>query len=212
MKYKLIILDFDGTLADTFWWFVKNIRAVSDKYGFKKIKDDEVEKLRNFDAKYMIKYVGFPVLKLPAIAKYMRILMSDEIDSIQLFDGISDLLERLHQAGYILAVVSTNSEKNVRLVLGTELNGLITDYECGVSLFSKEAKLKKISRKCKIPLSEAIYIADELRDIHSARNVELDIGVVSWGYTKPDALKKMQPTYFFNSVDKIINTFIESYK
>ena len=203
MKYKLVIFDFDGTLADTFYWFVKNIRAVADKYGFKNITDEEVEDLRNFDAKHMIKHVGFPMLKLPLIATHMRGLMKKEIHTIKLFDGVPKMLHELHGVGLTLAVVSTNSEENVKTVLGPELSALISDYECGVLLFGKEAKFKKISHKCKISLSEAIYIADEMRDLHSAQKVGLDIGFVSWGYTNPEPLKKMKPTMFFEKVEEI---------
>jgi len=91
----------------------------------------------------------------------------------------------------------------VKSVLGADLSALVTDYECGVSLFSKEAKLKKISHKCKIPLSEAIYIADELRDFKSAQNVGLDLGAVAWGYTNPAALQKLHPTLFFENMEEI---------
>jgi len=208
LKYKLVILDFDGTLADTFPWFVKNIRAVADKYGFKHIKDEEVEELRNFDAKHMIKHVGFPILKLPLIATHMRGLMKKEIHTIKLFDGVPEMLQKLHNAGLTLAVVSTNSQENVRAVFGPDLSALVTDFECGVSLFSKEAKLKKISHKCKIPLSEAIYIADEMRDFESAQNVGLDLGAVRWGYTNPEALKKLHPTLFFESVGVIVKKLV----
>jgi len=208
LKYKLVILDFDGTLADTFPWFVKNIRAVADKYGFKHIKDEEVEELRNFDAKHMIKHVGFPILKLPLIATHMRGLMKKEIHTIKLFDGVPEMLQKLHNAGLTLAVVSTNSQENVRAVFGPDLSALVTDFECGVSLFSKEAKLKKISHKCKIPLSEAIYIADEMRDFESAQNVGLDLGAVSWGYTNPEALKKLQPTLFFENMGETVEKLV----
>ena len=203
LKYKLVILDFDGTLADTFPWFVKNIRAVADKYGFKNITDEEVEDLRNFDAKHMIKHVGFPMLKLPLIATHMRGLMKKEIHTIKLFDGVPEMLRTLYDAGLTLAVVSTNSQENVKSVLGPDLSALISDYECGVLLFGKEAKFKKISHKCKIPLSEAIYIADEMRDLDSARHVGLDIGFVSWGYTNPEPLRKLNPNVFFEKVDEI---------
>jgi len=209
VKYPLIIFDFDGTLADTFHWFVKNIRAVADKYGFKNITDEEVEDLRNFDAKHMIKHVGFPILKLPLIATHMRGLMKKEIHTIRLFDGVPEMLHTLHDAGFTLAVVSTNSQENVKSVLGPDLSGLISDYECGVLLFGKEAKFKKISHKCKIPLSEAIYIADELRDFDSARHVGLDIGFVSWGYTNPEPLKQMNPTMFFEKVEEIAEKLVE---
>lgn len=209
MRYKLIIFDFDGTLADTFEWFVKNVRAVADKYGFKNVTDEEVEELRNFDARHMIKHVGFPIIKLPLIATHLRGLMNNEIDTIKLFDGVPEMLHKLHDAGYTLAVVSTNSQENVKTVLGPDLSALISDYECGVLLFGKEAKFKKITHNCKIPLSEAIYIADEIRDFESARKVKMDIGAVAWGYTNPEALKKLEPTLFFEKVEEIGNELVE---
>ena len=143
------------------------------------------------------------MLKLPLIATHMRGLMKKEIHTIRLFDGVPEMLHTLHDAGFTLAVVSTNSQENVKSVLGPDLSGLISDYECGVLLFGKEAKFKKISHKCKIPLSEAIYIADEMRDFDSARHVGLDIGFVAWGYTNPEALRKLNPTVFFENVGEI---------
>ena len=43
MKYKLAIFDFDGTLADSFPWFLGIINDVADKYRFRQIEDYEVE-------------------------------------------------------------------------------------------------------------------------------------------------------------------------
>ena len=35
MAYKLIIFDLDGTLSDSFPWFLSVVSAVADKHGFK---------------------------------------------------------------------------------------------------------------------------------------------------------------------------------
>jgi phosphoglycolate phosphatase len=32
MKYRLVIFDFDGTLADTFSWFLGVANQIADKY------------------------------------------------------------------------------------------------------------------------------------------------------------------------------------
>ena len=37
MKYKLIIFDFDGTLAHTLPWFVGVINQVAEKFKFNKV-------------------------------------------------------------------------------------------------------------------------------------------------------------------------------
>lgn len=202
-KYNLIIFDFDGTLADTFDWFVKNIRLMSDKFDFRNVQDHEIPELRNHDAKYMMKFVGFPMLKLPLIATQMRNLMTSEIDKVQLFPGITEMLEQLAQQNFKLAVVSTNSTKNVKHVLGNKISSLIDHFECGVSMFGKEAKLKKAVKKCECKLTESIYIADELRDIEAAHKIGMAFGAVSWGYTNVEAIEKKNPELTFSSVSEI---------
>ena len=46
MKYRLVIFDFDGTLADSFPWFVGTLNAVADKFKFKRIEEGAIERLR----------------------------------------------------------------------------------------------------------------------------------------------------------------------
>ena len=117
-KYKMIIFDFDGTLADTLPWFMNVVNKVAEKYHFKKIEKDEYEHVRGFDVQKMINHLGVPVWKIPLIANYMHNLQSHDIDQISLFAGIDNFLHRLHEMGMSLAVVSSNSYENVRHVLG----------------------------------------------------------------------------------------------
>ena len=44
--YKLVIFDFDGTLADSFPWFLKTINAVALRYHFKQIDPEQIDNLR----------------------------------------------------------------------------------------------------------------------------------------------------------------------
>jgi phosphoglycolate phosphatase len=42
MKYRLAIFDFDGTLADSFPFFVRVINQLAEQHGFKKVDLDLV--------------------------------------------------------------------------------------------------------------------------------------------------------------------------
>jgi len=46
VPYSLIIFDFDGTLADSFPWFLRNVNDVADRFGFRRIAHGDVESLR----------------------------------------------------------------------------------------------------------------------------------------------------------------------
>ncbi|MBN1294629.1 MAG: HAD-IA family hydrolase [Candidatus Latescibacteria bacterium] len=204
MKYKCVIFDFDGTLADTYPWVMSVINQVADKYKFKRVEKNEQETLRGYDAGSLLQHLGVPLWKIPQIANHMRTLMTQNIYRISLFDGVSDLLQRLSENGAVLAVVSSNSYDNVRHVLGQKNVDWIDYYECGVSIFGKPAKLKKIMRKSGIPNSESIYIGDEIRDMEAAKNAKIDFGGVSWGYNNVEALKAHASGVVFSDINEII--------
>ncbi len=51
MNYGLAIFDLDGTLLDSFPWFLGIINAVADKYRFRRIAPDQVEALRGMGSR-----------------------------------------------------------------------------------------------------------------------------------------------------------------
>jgi phosphoglycolate phosphatase len=200
VTYKLIIFDFDGTLADTFPFVLSIIDQVADKYNFRKINQAEIDRLRDYDARKVLKYLGIPFWKVPTIANYGLELLAKEIDRLVLFEGIGPLLQALSNQGTKLAIVSANRHENILKVLGPENAALINYYECGVPIFGKQSKLKRILHKTGLRPDEAICIGDEIRDIHAAQKVKIPFGAVSWGYTKVEALRACSPHEVFTSV------------
>ncbi len=205
MKYKLLIFDFDGTLADTFSWFVNVINNVADRFGFRRLDMNNLEQLRNLDAKQMMKMHGVPLWKMPVIAKHMRGLMSNQIDRINRFEGVESLLHQLSQRGITLAVVTSNGVENVQHVLGPELTALISHFECGVSMYGKQSKLKRVLRESGILKENALFIGDEIRDLAASQNVGIDFGAVSWGYNSIESLEANHPAFVFHRIEEILD-------
>lgn len=203
MKYKLVIFDFDGTLADSFPWFTGVINEVADKYRFKKVAAGEQETLRGYSVNQILKHLEVPVWKIPKIAHHLRDRMTQDIHKVTLFDGVDALLQRLSQQGATLALVSSNSYENVRQVLGNN-TAAIHHYECGVDVFGKASKLRKVLAKSKMQPDDAIYIGDEIRDIEAANEVRIASGSVTWGYNRADVLQAHAPHAVFNSLEEIV--------
>ena len=201
MTIKLVIFDFDGTLADSFGWFSRVLNGVADRYAFRRVEPHEVEALRGLSAREMVKHLGVPAWKLPLIARHMRRLKARE--PAALFEGTSAMLRTLSARGTALAVVSSDSEDNVRRTLGPALAGLIAHYACGASLFGKAAKFRSVLRHARLSPSDTIAIGDELRDLEAARGAGIAFGAVTWGYTRPDALAAHAPEEMFNSIGEI---------
>jgi phosphoglycolate phosphatase len=203
MKYRLAIFDFDGTLADSLPWFRSVFNSVATRYGFRALDDAEFEELRGMGNREIIRRVGVPLWKIPMIAAHMKRLMAEDIDGIALFDGAAEMLRDLKSSGMRLAVVSSNSEKNIRRVLGHENAALIDHYGCGASIFGKPPKFRQVLRRSGVRAHEAICIGDEVRDAEAARSLGIPFAAVSWGYATPELLASQEPDQMFVSVGDI---------
>lgn len=208
MKYKLAIFDFDGTLADSFPWLLRIMNGVADKYGFRRIEDHEIELLRGYDNKKIIEHLKIPTWKMLLVANHMRRLMRRDIGEIFLFPGVSQMLGELTAKGIATAIVTSNSEANVRTVFGPENANLIKYYIGGAGLFGKSAKIKKVLRWSKISAAETIYIGDEVRDLQAAHSVGMAFGAVSWGYASPESLMIHSPEEVFLEMNDIVERLV----
>jgi len=208
MKYKLVIFDFDGTLADTFPFVLKIMDQVSEKFHLKKVDRNEIDMLRGFDARRVMSHLDVPLWKVPAISKHVMTLLSEEVRFLSLFEGIDQLLKDLSGRGIKISIVTSNSYENVCKILGPENAALVQYYECGVHLFGKQAKLKKVLKASGVGPDEAICIGDEIRDIQAAQKVKIPFGAVGWGFTNIEALKAHAPAEVFTRVDEIAERII----
>lgn len=204
MAYRLVIFDFDGTLADSADWFISMTNGVADRFRFRKISDEEVAMLRGRSSREVVAYMRVPAWKMPLIARHARKLVAQHASSIPLFPGVEDLLRGLVAKGVKVALVSSNSEANVRSILGPGIADLVTIYDCGASVFGKTPKFRAVVRRAKVPKSEVISIGDETRDIEAAAKAGIASGAVTWGYARPEILAEHKPTILFNAMSEIL--------
>ncbi len=95
MTYKLVIFDFDGTLADSFPWFVKVFDTLAERYRYKRLAEHEGALLRGMSAWQIIQHLGIPAWKLPLIARHARLLAKRDRAQIILFPGVDRMLAQL---------------------------------------------------------------------------------------------------------------------
>ncbi len=201
--YRLIIFDFDGTLADSAPWFVGVLGSLADRHGFRRVGADEVEALRGLSSREIIKRLGVSPWRLPFIARDMKARMNTDIGTIRLFAGAGEMLTALDGADLRLAVVSSNAEANVRAVLGPDLAGRIDHYGCGASLFGKAAHFRRAMKAAGVSPGQTLCIGDEPRDGEAARKAGAAFGAVAWGYATADSLASEKPAHSFTDIADI---------
>ena len=147
MKYKLVIFDFDGTLADSASWFLGILNDLARRHGFRSVTAAEIEMLRGRGNREIIRYLNLARWRLPFIAADVRRRAAADAASISLFDGAERLLDTLHRNGVKCAIVSSNSEANVRRVLGAKAAGAVSLFDCGAGLFGKAKRFRRLMKR-----------------------------------------------------------------
>lgn len=202
-KYKLAIFDFDGTLADTYPWMLHIADRLATEYNYDPITPQQWDELREMGVMKLMKKYRFPLWRLPEIANEIQTRMKRDIHKINLFENMVTVLKELFQNDVKLALVSSNSCENIQKVLGQEALSYFSFFECGVSMFSKQAKFKKVLKASGFSAKNTICIGDEIRDIQAARKANIPFGAVAWGYTNVEKLCALLPQEIFHSVNEI---------
>jgi phosphoglycolate phosphatase len=205
MTYKLVVFDFDGTLADSLGWFIGTLGELASRHGFRHVTEAEIAMLRGYDSRAIIRYLGVPHWRLPFIAADLRGRAAAEAAKIGLFDGIAPLLDALHRNGIPCGIVSSNAEATVRGVLGPERAGIVGFYECGVDVFGKAKRFRRMMRRAGMKPRETIFIGDEQRDIEAAQAVGAAAGAVTWGVATRELLARCTPTMMFDHPGEIVS-------
>jgi len=203
LAYRLVIFDFDGTLADSGDWFISMVNDVAARFRFRQVTEAEVDMLRSRSSREVVRYMGVPAWKMPFIARHARKLVAANASQIAMFEGAEAVLRRLHDQGIKLALVSSNAEANVREIMGPACADLFEQFNCGASLYGKTRKFNAVIRKARVERSEVLSVGDETRDIEAAAKAGIASGAVTWGYQRPELLAAHKPTHLIDSLADI---------
>lgn len=202
-SFRLAIFDYDGTLADSAQWFAANLNDFARRHRFREVTDDEIDALRSMPTRDVIRYMKIRPWKLPGIARDMRRAAADPSATPKLFPGVPELLERVQRKGVTIAVVSSNTELNIRMGLGEANAARVAAFSCGASLFGKAGKLRRLAHRFGIPGAQVLCAGDDSRDVDAAHKAGLRSAAVTWGYAKEEALRSARPDFVVQSIDEL---------
>jgi phosphoglycolate phosphatase len=200
MNYRLAAFDFDGTLADSFGFFVANVNSLARRHGFREMDPSRLEEYRGREPRELMRLHGLPMWKLPVIARDFMALMARDVAQVRLFEGVAEELRALSDRGVALAIVTSNSLENVRQVLGEQLMGHIRHLECGASMFGKRRRLERLVRAAAVDRRSCVYVGDQPTDGEAARAAGLAFAAVHWGYASAESLERCGPALRLRSV------------
>ncbi len=208
---KLIIFDFDGTLADTLSALLRITNRLAPEFGYSQISDEQVANLKYLSSWEIIRFSKVALWKLPFLLKRVKEEFPGEVRNVKFFPGVIELLNTLKLQGYRLGIVSSNSESNIRSLLKANQIEDLFDFVTGASTFGKGKAIGKLIKQYDCSKSDVIYIGDEIRDIQAARSISIRIVSVGWGFNAPTALMDRQPDLLITKPLALLNALARFY-
>jgi HAD superfamily hydrolase (TIGR01509 family) len=203
---KVLIFDFDGTIADSFDTVLGIANRLADEFGYSPTSPETAEHLKDLSSREIIRQSQVAFWQIPFLLKRLRSELRHEIRHLHLIPGMQAALQELHQQGHHLGIVTSNSQENVAAFL--EIHGLSALFDfigSGLTVFGKARVIRATLRHYQIDPATVIYVGDETRDIEAARKIGVPAIAVSWGYNSSQALASHHPDVLVHQPAELVN-------
>ncbi len=197
MKFKLLIFDLDGTIADTIYSIRDAVNMTMEKYSFPCRSYEQVRMAIGNGARELIR-LSLPVEVSENAELVDRVLADYEVLYGQThsrvkecYPYIKEVLSTLKERGYILAVLSNKQDRYVKGIIRSLLeNGEISHAQGQTALPKKPdptVPLMIADSFCVLP-TECAFIGDSEVDVKTAKNAGMTAVACSWGYREREVL------------------------
>ncbi|MEB3218707.1 MAG: HAD-IA family hydrolase [Nostocales cyanobacterium 94392] len=205
MTQKVIIFDFDGTIADTVDALVTIANGLAVEFSYAQITSEELVILRNLTSREIFKYSGISLFKIPFLLKKVKRQLKNKIPELKPISGIQSALVELKENGNRLGIITSNSKDNVKEFLKiNNMDSLFEFIHTGVTIFGKTTIINNVLRQKQLKTQEVIYVGDETRDIEASKKANIRVISVTWGFNSEEALAKQNPDFLIHHPQELV--------
>jgi len=214
-NFSHILFDLDGTLTNPRLGIGNSL-----KYALNQMKID------GYNDEILEKFVGPPLQDnfknlfgmdeqntILAVDHYRVYFGEKGLYENEPYDGISALLETLHQSGKQLYVVTSKLEKYSKMIIrhfgfDKYITDLIGAEPTGKHSGKGQLIRELMARNGIAASSEVVMIGDTHYDLIGAKENEISSIAVAYGFGTPEVLKDCNPDYLVETVDELAELLI----
>lgn len=215
MNYKVVMLDFDGTIARTIPAILHASEKMLNMHGY---TIDPVQVERNFGLALPEAFRCFandPTIDDETIeqmvVEFNNIYREECEPLIELFDGVAVTLDALKRAGVTLLIASNNIRSVLerltsRLNIAHYFDGIICADDVVNTKPSPDIALLALERYG-VNGNKALVVGDSTYDMDMGRGANCDLCGVSFGSHTPEMLRERGARYIvdhFSEIEKIV--------
>ena len=197
MQVRAIVFDLDGTLVDSAADIAAALAAALADHALPAPTIDQVRDWIGGGARTLIARAAPPDQVDAVLARFQLHYAAAPTSRTTLYDGISPVLDRLADAGRVLAVL-TNKPHKIAVQIADELLApwpfaVIGGHRPGVPLKPSPEGAWMVAAELGVPPQACALVGDSASDIETARAAGMMPVGVSWGYRPRAELIACQP-------------------
>lgn len=211
MKKDIIFLDLDGTLVDSAPGIKESVKYALMYFG---IDEKDEEKLNLF--------IGPPLYD--AFSEYYRMNKEDADTAVEkyrenykqnkamlkykVYDGVESMLKTLKENGFIICLATAKPKDFAQIILDdaglSEYFNIINGASFDASKRSKTAVIKDLIETNNFKKEKILMVGDRENDVTGAKNNEISVLGVTYGYGDKKELNDAGCTDVVNTPDEVV--------
>lgn len=215
MKYELVVFDWDGTILDSAGAIVRAIQASCRDLNLPVPDDARARHVIGLGLADALRHAvpDLPPDNTQAMVERYRFHYLSGDQSLTLFEGVPEMLERLKAAGHILTVATGKSRLGLERALDhSGLRPLFQASRCADECHSKPhpQMLQELMAEFGVSAESTVMIGDTSHDLLMATNAGVDSLAVTYGAHPHDHLLEHNPLICLHSV-KELDQWLQDY-
>ena len=216
-KYKCVIFDLDGTIANTKPGIINGFKYALDKMGMQylDVHDDDIIGPSLYDS--FSRFYHFSDEKaIEAVKIYRQYYIEKGMYEYELYDGIEELLSKLQANNVALALATTKYKAFAEKMLS--YSHLIDYFSCVIgsnedgSFSSKKELLGYVIEYTNHKANECIMIGDRYYDAYGAQLHQMDFVWAKYGYGKEKEFEDIRVKYTVSNPHEIFDIVMSNEK
>lgn len=206
---QLIIFDWDGTLMDSEGEILACMRAAIHDLGLEPRTDTQMKNIIGLGLQEALRTLypqGSNDELVQLTARYRHHFLEVKREPSQLFAGVQEMIEELHEAGHFLAIATGKGRQGLNRVLAeTGLRDYFHTTRCADECHSKPhpQMLHEIMDYFGLEPDTALMIGDTEYDLQMANNAGVKSLAVSYGVHDKQRLLDCRPVACLDSIDEL---------
>ncbi len=208
-KFQLLIFDWDGTLVDSEACIIDAMQLASAEAELPKCNDAQIRDVIGLSLEGAIDAL-FPeaekTVRDSVADRYREHYFSTSTSAVPVFEGVVEILEKLNQEDYFLAVATGKSRRGLdRSLSETGLGKYFHTTRCADETISKPdpQMLIEIIDFFDLEAEDTLMIGDSEYDLQMANNAGTESVAVSYGVHNAERLQQCGPLAIIHKITEL---------